>query len=54
MGVSRNTRGQSIGGSKDLPLISISIKLLVEAVPLPIASLEVVVGSFFLTHFLIV
>ena len=43
-----------MGGSKDLPLTSTSIKLLVEAVLLPTASLEAVVGSFFLTYFLIV
>ncbi len=43
-----------MGGSNDLPLTSILIKLPVEAVPLPTASLEAVVGSFFLTHFLIV
>ena len=42
------------GGSKDLPLTSTLIKLLVEAIPLPIASLEIVIGSFFLTYFLIV
>ena len=38
-----------MGGSKDLPLTSTA-----EAMPLPTASIEVVVGSFFLTHFLIV
>ena len=43
-----------MGGSKDLPLMSILIKLLVKAVLLPIASLEAVVGTFFLTYFLVV
>ena len=43
-----------MGGSKDLPLTSILIKLPAEAVLLSIASLEAVAGSFFLTHFLVV
>ena len=47
-------RGRSTGGSKDFSLTSTLIKLLVEAVPLPTASPEAVVGSFFLTHFLVV
>ena len=39
---------------KDFPLISMLIELLIEAIPLFIASLEAVVRSFFLTHFLVV
>ncbi len=50
----RGSGGRSTGGSNDLPLTSTSIKLPVEAMPLPTASLEAVVGSFFLTHFLVV
>ena len=43
-----------MGGSKDFPLTSTLVELLVKAVPLPIASLKAVAGSFFLTHFLVV
>ena len=50
----RGFREWSTGGSKDFPLMSMLIELPAEAVPLPIASLEVVAGSFFLTHFFVV